>query len=127
MRQTRRGKGNALAAGFEAATCDIIVMIDADGPCTLRRSRASWSPWPGAPTTSRGPVRHRRRSDDITALRKAGNWGLNVLTNVLFRSRYTDLCYGYNAFTRECVDAFTLARRTRRARCATATASRSRR
>ncbi|HUI61664.1 MAG TPA: glycosyltransferase family 2 protein, partial [Steroidobacteraceae bacterium] len=29
--QTRRGKGNALACGFEVATGDIIAMIDADG------------------------------------------------------------------------------------------------
>src|ERR1700742_1710924 len=29
--QTRRGKGNALACGFAAATGDIIAMIDADG------------------------------------------------------------------------------------------------
>lgn len=31
IRQTRRGKGNALACGFEAASGDIIVAIDADG------------------------------------------------------------------------------------------------
>ena len=31
VRQSRRGKGNALAAGFSAATGDYIVMIDADG------------------------------------------------------------------------------------------------
>ena len=29
--QTRRGKGNALACGFAAATGDFIVMLDADG------------------------------------------------------------------------------------------------
>src|ERR1700683_516604 len=29
--QTRRGKGNALACGFAAATGDVIAMIDADG------------------------------------------------------------------------------------------------
>ena len=29
--QTRKGKGNALACGFAAATGDIIVMLDADG------------------------------------------------------------------------------------------------
>jgi glycosyltransferase involved in cell wall biosynthesis len=29
--QTRKGKGNALACGFEAATGDFIVMLDADG------------------------------------------------------------------------------------------------
>ena len=31
IQQTRRGKGNALACGFAAATGDIIVMMDADG------------------------------------------------------------------------------------------------
>ena len=31
IRQTRVGKGNALACGFAAATGDFIVMIDADG------------------------------------------------------------------------------------------------
>ena len=31
VRQNRRGKGNALACGFAAATGDIMVMIDADG------------------------------------------------------------------------------------------------
>jgi glycosyltransferase involved in cell wall biosynthesis len=31
VRQTRRGKGNALVCGFERCTGDIIVMIDADG------------------------------------------------------------------------------------------------
>jgi glycosyltransferase involved in cell wall biosynthesis len=31
MRQSRRGKGNALACGFAACRGDIIVMIDADG------------------------------------------------------------------------------------------------
>jgi glycosyltransferase involved in cell wall biosynthesis len=31
VRQNRKGKGNALACGFDAATGDIIVMIDADG------------------------------------------------------------------------------------------------
>src|SRR5580704_15404494 len=31
VQQTRRGKGNALACGFEAATGDVIAMVDADG------------------------------------------------------------------------------------------------
>ena len=31
MKQTGKGKGNALKAGFAACTGDIIVMLDADG------------------------------------------------------------------------------------------------
>ena len=37
-------------------------------------------------------------SADITPVRQLGNLFLNTLFNVGFRSRYTDLCYGYNAF-----------------------------
>ena len=36
VEQTRTGKGNALACGFEAAKGDIIVMFDADGSATGR-------------------------------------------------------------------------------------------
>jgi glycosyltransferase involved in cell wall biosynthesis len=31
VKQTRRGKGNALVCGFEAASGDVVVMFDADG------------------------------------------------------------------------------------------------
>src|SRR3712207_5000821 len=31
VRQTRRGKGNAMACGFAAVTGDVVVMLDADG------------------------------------------------------------------------------------------------
>jgi hypothetical protein len=40
-------------------------------------------------------------SEDITVIRDAGNRMLTLVTNVLFRTRYTDLCYGYNAFWRD--------------------------
>ena len=35
---------------------------------------------------------------DITPFRRRGNRVLNGMVNVLFGTRYTDLCYGYNAF-----------------------------
>ncbi|MBN1171702.1 MAG: hypothetical protein JXA67_05970, partial [Micromonosporaceae bacterium] len=47
-------------------------------------------------------------SADITALRRIGNAFLNSLTNLLFRTSFTDLCYGYNAFRRACLDVFDL-------------------
>jgi hypothetical protein len=33
-------------------------------------------------------------------LRRAGNWGLKLLVQLAFGGRYSDLCYGYNAFWR---------------------------
>ena len=34
--QTRRGKGNAMACGFEVVTGDVVVMLDADGSADPR-------------------------------------------------------------------------------------------
>jgi hypothetical protein len=34
----------------------------------------------------------------MTALRRAGNWGLTQLVRGLFGGRFSDLCYGYAAF-----------------------------
>ena len=42
-------------------------------------------------------------SHDMTPLRRAGNYGLMKLVNVLFRVRFSDLCYGYNAFWKYCL------------------------
>jgi hypothetical protein len=47
-------------------------------------------------------------SADITTFRRLGNRVLNGLVNVLFETKYTDLCYGYNAFWRRCLDAMYL-------------------
>ena len=41
-------------------------------------------------------------------LRRLGNNGLNGLVNVLFNTKFTDLCYGYNAFWAHCLPAFDL-------------------
>ncbi len=50
----------------------------------------------------------RRGSHDISLVRRFGNFWLNKLVNLLYGTRYTDLCYGYNAFRRECLDAMAL-------------------
>ena len=47
-------------------------------------------------------------SSDISRLRQAGNFWLNRIVNVLYGTRYTDLCYGYNAFRRDCLDVIDL-------------------
>jgi glycosyltransferase involved in cell wall biosynthesis len=107
--QARRGKGNALARGFELATGDFIVMIDADGSMAPAEIEAFVGALvDGADYAKGSRFTSGGGSDDITVLRRAGNRFLNGLTNTLFGSRYSDLCYGYNAFSRECVEAFAL-------------------
>jgi glycosyltransferase involved in cell wall biosynthesis len=104
VQQTRTGKGNALACGFAACTGDIIVMIDADGstdPAEIPRFVAELIE--GADFVKGSRFAKGGHSHDITKLRKLGNDGLNLVVNVLFGTRFTDLCYGYNAFWRRVV------------------------
>ncbi len=109
VQQTRKGKGNALACGFAAATGDIIVMFDADGSADPAEIPAFVQALlDGADVAKGSRFATGGGSDDITGFRSLGNRGLNVLTNLLLRSRYTDLCYGYNAFWRRVVPSLEL-------------------
>jgi glycosyltransferase involved in cell wall biosynthesis len=99
VRQVRKGKGNALAAGFAAVTGDIVVMFDADvsaDPAEIARFVKALTD--GADVAKGSRFTAGGGSADITPIRAAGNWGLNLIFNTLFRSGYSDLCYGYNAF-----------------------------
>ncbi len=104
VHQSRRGKGNALKHGFEAATGDIIVMLDADGSADPAEIPAFVDALTSGADFAKG-TRFARGggSSDITVLRRIGNWGLNTLTNSLYRTKFTDLCYGYNAFWAHCL------------------------
>ena len=104
VQQTRSGKGNALTCGFAAATGDIIVMFDADGSADPAEIPAFVQALiDGADVAKGSRFARGGGSDDITGFRSLGNRGLNLLTNLLLRSKYTDLCYGYNAFWRRVV------------------------
>ena len=99
VRQTRRGKGNALACGVEAATGDVGVMLDADcsaNPDEIPKFVDALTA--GADFAKGSRFKPGGGSDDITHFRRAGNYMLNLLANLLLGARYTDLCYGYNAF-----------------------------
>ncbi|MBV9445186.1 MAG: glycosyltransferase family 2 protein, partial [Streptosporangiaceae bacterium] len=99
--QNRRGKGNALACGFAAATGDIIAMVDADGsadPAEIPRFVSALLA--GADYAKGSRFTKGGGSSDITRLRRAGNRVLNALVNILCRTRYSDLCYGFNAIWR---------------------------
>ena len=102
--QSGRGKGNALQAGFEAASGDIIVMLDADGSADPAEIPAFVEALVAGVDFAKGSrFVEGGGSCDITRLRRAGNAVLNGLVNTLYGTRYTDLCYGYNAFWSHCL------------------------
>jgi glycosyltransferase involved in cell wall biosynthesis len=99
VQQTRRGKGNALACGFAELTGDVVVMLDADGSADPGEIPAFVAALAAGAEFAKGTRFDRGGgSHDITRCRRIGNSGLNRLVNLIFGTRYTDLCYGYNAF-----------------------------
>ena len=99
VHQPGRGKGDALMAGFAAAKGEIIVMMDADGSTDGREiPRFVAALITGADFAKGSRFASGGGSDDITLSRHLGNKILSGLVNTFFGTRYTDLCYGYNAF-----------------------------
>jgi RNA polymerase sigma factor (sigma-70 family) len=97
--QPGRGKGDALQAGFAAATGDILVMIDADGSTDgTEMIRFVGALLAGADFAKGSRFSSSGGSDDITGIRRYGNRVLSVMVNRMFGTHFTDLCYGYNAF-----------------------------
>jgi glycosyltransferase involved in cell wall biosynthesis len=109
VHQHRRGKGAALRAGFAAATGDIIVMIDADGSTDPREMHQFIAALKDGSDFVKGS-RHMEGggSADFTFLRSAGNKFFVLMANILYGSRFTDLCYGYCAFWRKNLDVLAL-------------------
>lgn len=109
VQQTRKGKGNALACGFLAASSDILVMFDADcsaDPTEIPRFVQALVD--GADFAKGSRFAAGGGSEDITGLRSLGNHGLNLVANTAFGTHFTDLCYGYNAFWRDLVPLLAL-------------------
>ncbi len=97
--QSGKGKGNALSAGFNACKGDIIVMIDADGSMDPGEIKLYVSALVnGADFVKGSRFMPGGGSTDITGLRRLGNLFFTGSTNILFGAKFTDLCYGYNAF-----------------------------
>jgi hypothetical protein len=109
VRQNRRGKGNAMMCGFAEVRGDVVVMLDADGSADPREiPRFVEALVNGADFAKGTRFVEGGGSSDITATRRWGNRMLNRAANMLFGTRYTDLCYGYNAFWTQCLPALEL-------------------
>ena len=107
--QQGRGKGDALITGFEACTGDIVVMVDADGSADGNEIVSYVSALVSGADFAKGSrFANGGGTDDMTFIRWLGNRVLCAVVNRKFGARYTDLCYGYNAFWRHCLDKIDL-------------------
>ena len=110
VNEERPGKGAALRAGFEAASGDYVVMLDADGsmdPSEISRYVAMLQS--GYDLVKGSRFMPGGGTADISPLRRLGNRGLLMLANGLYGTDFTELCYGFMAFRRSCLEDMALA------------------
>ncbi|MGW5668411.1 glycosyltransferase family 2 protein [Micromonospora sp. NPDC003776] len=109
LTQHCRGKGDAARVAFAAATGDLIVMIDADGSMDPHEIHRFVTPLMNGYDFVKGSrFLAGGGSTDLTPLRRTGNNVLVRLTNSFFLVRFTDLCYGFVSFRRDCLPALAL-------------------
>lgn len=99
VHQTGKGKGNALIEGFLAANGNIIVMIDADGSTNPNEiPNYVGALLAGADFAKGSRFMQGGGTSDMEIHRYLGNQFFVWSVRFFFGGRYTDLCYGYNAF-----------------------------
>ncbi|WP_158292928.1 MULTISPECIES: glycosyltransferase family 2 protein [Kribbella] len=100
--QRGRGKGAALRTGFERATGDFIVAIDADGsmePAEIEYYVAALHQ--GYDLVKGSRQLRAGGSLDLTLVRRLGNGALVGAVNLMWGSSFSDLCYGYFGLRRD--------------------------
>jgi glycosyltransferase involved in cell wall biosynthesis len=109
VRDNGRGKGDAMRVGAAAANGSLIVMMDADGSMDPGEIERFVEPLARGYEFVKGSrFLEGGGTADMTRLRMIGNWGLNLVSNILFRAGWTDLCYGYCAFRRSALEDLSL-------------------
>ena len=100
---TNLGKGAAVRLGMSLATGDVIIIQDADLELNPDEYRHMLAPFVEEQTEVVYGSRFLRPSSHIPARTRLANHFLTLLTNLLFRSRLTDMETAYKAFRREAV------------------------
>jgi glycosyltransferase involved in cell wall biosynthesis len=104
--EKKKGKGAAMAAGYRAAQGDILIVLDADGSNDPREiPRFIKALLEGADFVKGSRFSHGAGTTDMPRFRQLGNLGFVIISNLLFSTQFTDLCYGYHAFWRYCLDS----------------------
>jgi hypothetical protein len=101
LRQTRSGKGNALACGFAASRGDIVVTLDGDGSADPGEIPGLVEALVAGADVAHGS-RYRPGGSDLTGgrLDRIGATILGGLVSAFFGVRITDPAWGYNAYRR---------------------------
>jgi len=102
IKQNGKGKGDALVYGFDNATGDIVVAIDADGSTNPNEIYSFVQPLTNGYDLCKGS-RFKRGggTEDMPVHRIFGNWCFTIFTNIIYKAKYTDLAYGYFSCRRE--------------------------
>lgn len=107
--EKEKGKGAAMYAGYRAASGDILIVLDADGSNDPREiPRYVTALLEGADFVKGSRFTPGGGTTDMPRYRMMGNAGFVLMSNLLFGTKFTDLCYGYHAFWRYCLDAIQL-------------------
>ena len=103
LHQPGRGKGDALRHGIEQASGDIIVTLDADGTTDPEDMTRFIEPLLRGYDFVKGSRFALSRPAGKPRHRIFGNWVIVTTHNILYRTNYTDLCSGYNAFWKQAI------------------------
>ena len=109
IHEMQPGKGAAMRAGMAAARGEFIVLMDADGsmdPLEIERYVEQLAL--GFELVKGSRKLPGGGSADITPLRDFGNARLLDLANLLFRTDFTELCYGFVGLRRSALSALAL-------------------
>lgn len=96
--QPGKGKGDALKYGVQQANGDIIVTLDADGQTDPKDIPRFVAPLLNGYDLVKGTRLVHGRPTNMPRYRWFGNKILVITCNILYGTRYTDICSGYNAF-----------------------------
>ena len=103
------GKGSALIKGISKSKGDIVIFMDADlshKPTELRRLISAIDS--GYDVCMGSRFLDGGGSDDISFVRKLGNYFFIWLINSIYGSKYTDICYGYRSFSKKALKKLNL-------------------
>jgi glycosyltransferase involved in cell wall biosynthesis len=101
LNQPGQGKGNAIKYGVNHAVGDIIVTLDADGQTNPADISRFIEPVARGYDLAKGTRFARGRPVHMPFYRWLGNQVLVMTSNILFKTQYTDICSGFNAFWKQ--------------------------